>query len=118
MANENNKSPTWQWVAGIAISGMILLSNFILFTALSDIRDGKAVDSKMDVRVTSIEDTNKLQFDTIKEWRDEIRLSLIQIANNQRNNATRQANKSDTIIRGQKNAAQTKAKGKIGNFGK
>lgn len=115
MANSESKTPTWQWVAGIAISGLIFLSNLILFTALSDIRDGKELDSKMDVRVSSIEDTNKLQFETIKEWRDEIRLSLAQIANSQRYNAARQTNRSDTIIRGQEKAA--KAKGVV-IFGK
>lgn len=117
MANGDTKTPTWQWVAGLAISGLLLLSNFILFTALTDIRDGKTVDAKIDVRVTSIEDTNKLQFDTIKEWRDEIRLSLSQIAKNQTFNARNFTDKQDSIIKEQKNAAKTKAKG-VSIFGK
>lgn len=118
MANGDTKTPTWQWIAGIAISALMFLSNIILLTALSDIRESKVVDSKMDVRVTSIEDTNKLQFDTIKEWRDEIRLSLSQIAKNQTFNARNFTDKQDSIIKEQKNAAKVKEKSRIVIFEK
>lgn len=117
MANGDGKAPNWQWIANGAISLLLFFSSLMLITALSDIKEGKVIDTKLDLRVTSMEDTNKMQFDTIKEWRDEIRLSLAQIASSQRYNATRQTNKSDIIIEGQKSAAKTKAKGVV-IFGK
>lgn len=114
MANGESKTPTWQWIAGIAISILIFLSNVILLTALADIRDGKELDSKMDVRVTSMERTNELQFEAIKEWREEIRSSLAQIASHQRTNATKSAGNQDIIIKEQKNVAKVKAKSIFG----
>lgn len=116
MANGDSKAPNWQWIANGAISLLLFLASAMLLTALSDIKDGKLVDSKMDLRVTTIEQTMPLQFKAITEWREEIRQSLAQIANNQRYNAARQTDKSDTIIEGQKKAA--KSKGGVVIFGK
>jgi hypothetical protein len=118
MGNGDSKTPTWQWIAGIAMSGLMFFSSVMLLAALADIKEGKAVDAKMDLRVTTIEQTMPLQFEAIKEWREEIKQSLAQIAYNQRYNAARQTDKTDTIIKGQKSAAQTKAKTGITIFGK
>lgn len=118
MANGDSKTPTWQWVAGISMSGLMFISSVMLLSALADIKDGKLTDSKMDVRVTTIEKTMPLQFDAIKEWREEIKQSLAQISKNQSYNATRAADKQDVIIKEQKNAAKTKAKPGIIIFGK
>ena len=111
----NGKTPTWNWVAGIAMSGLMFFSSLLLLTALSDIREGrvedarlKEADAKISERVKSIEDTSKLQFDAIKEWREEIRLSLEKIANHQTYNNARAVERSTTIIEGQKSAAKVK----------
>ena len=117
-ANGDNKSPTWQWVAGISMSGLMFISSVMLLSALADIKDGKLVDSKMDLRVTTIEKTIPLQFEAIKEWREEIKQSLTQIMSHQRYNAERSAVRQETIIKEQKNAAKTKAKPGIVIFGK
>jgi hypothetical protein len=117
MANGDSKTPTWQWIAGIAMSGLMFFSSVMLMTALSDIKEGRKITTEINLRVTSIEKTMPLQFEAIREWREEIRESLAQIASNQKYIATRQTNKSNIIIEGQKSAAKTKAKGVV-IFGK
>jgi len=113
MANGDSKTPTWQWVASLAISGLLFFSSVMLLAALADIKEGRAVDAKLDLRITTIENTMPLQFDAIKEWREEIRLSLERIASNQSYNNARAVERSNAIVQGQKSAAQVKDWNKI-----
>lgn len=111
--NGNGKTPTWQWIAGIAMSGLMFFSSLLLLTSLSDIKSVKQDNVDIAKKVAVIERGNELQFEAIKEWREEIRLSLERIANNQVYNAERQKNKSDIIIKGQESAAKIKEWNKI-----
>lgn len=112
MAN-GDKTPTWQYVANGAISLLMIVSSVLLYETRADIKDGRKADALISERVTSIEKTMPLQFDAIKEWREEIRISLERIANNQSYIAARAVERSNTIIQGQKSAAQIKEWNKI-----
>lgn len=106
--NGGNKAPNWQWIASGAISLLLFFSSIMLLAALSDIKEGKVVAAKLDLRVTTIEQTIPLQFEAIREWREEIKQSLAQIARNQNYNANRSTGNQESIIKEQKSAAKTK----------
>lgn len=114
--NGNGKTPTWQWIAGITMSGLMFFSSVMLLTALADIKESRVIVAKLDLRVNTIEQTMPLQFEAIKEWREEIKQSLAQIAQHQKYNADRAVERSATIIKGQEKAAHKK--GGVVIFGK
>ena len=68
-----SKTPTWQWVAGLAISGMLFLSCLLLVTALSAIKANSESIISLNLRVTSAEKTVPLQFELIQQSLDQIR---------------------------------------------
>ena len=67
-----SKTPTWQWVAGLAISGMLFLSCLLLVTALTAIKANSEAIVAMDLRLTSVEKTVPLQFQMIQNSLDQI----------------------------------------------
>ena len=77
---ENGKSPTWQWLAGITISLIILISGAMIAETRSDIKDSRAVITINSARLTALEKGNELQFQSIKEWRDELKVSIEKIS--------------------------------------
>ena len=68
-----SKTPTWQWVAGLAISGMLFLSCLLLVTALSAIKANSESIISLNLRMTSAEKTVPLQFEMIQHSLDQIR---------------------------------------------
>jgi len=112
MANGDSKTPTWQWIAGIAMSGLMFFSSAMLLAALSDIKEGRMLTAGIDLRLKAMEIAMPLQFEAIKEWRTEIKESLDLIRDRQRYNATSQTNKSNTIIKEQKSVARELFKSK------
>ena len=84
MANENgSKTPTWQWVAITAISILLVLAAFLLNATRADIKETRAdikevrmSSAAIGLRVMAIETSMPLQFEAIKLWREEIKLSL------------------------------------------
>ncbi len=70
------KVPSWQWIAGIAMTGLMFFSSVLLLAALSDIKEGRATSAKLDLRVTTIEQIMPLQFNAISEWRNEMKIDL------------------------------------------
>jgi len=79
VGESNSKYPTWQWIAGAAISIIFLISSVSLTETRSDIRDVKKANAEICDRVTILETANKLQFQAIKEWRDEVRVGMSEI---------------------------------------
>lgn len=113
MANGDNKTPTWQYVAGVLMSFLMLVTSFLSYEIWSDVKEGRKIDAALDLRITSIEKTTPLQFDGIKEWMEEIRHNIELIASSQRYNDARAMKRSETIIEGQKSAAKVKDWNKI-----
>ena len=79
ISNES-KTPTWQWVAGIAMSGIMFFSCLLLLTALSSIKANTEAIVAMDLRLTSAEKTVPLQFELIQQSLEQIRTSQLKQA--------------------------------------
>ena len=82
MAENGNgsKYPTFQMLLGIAVSIIIIIAGASLTETRSDIRDGKKATAEVCDRVTVLETASRLQFEAIRQWRDETRDALNRIA--------------------------------------
>lgn len=78
--SKETKTPTWQWIAGLAMSGMMFLSCLLLVTALSSIKANTEAIVAMDLRITSAEKTVPLQFELIQQSLETIRTSQLKQA--------------------------------------
>lgn len=75
--SKETKTPTWQYIAGLAMSGMMFLSCLLLVTALSSIKANTEAIVAMDLRLTSAEKTVPLQFELIQQSLETIRTAQI-----------------------------------------
>ena len=73
-------SPTFQWIAGILITIVLLVAGASLSETRSDVRDLRKENIEVCNRVTAIETANKLQFEEIKAWRQEVKTGMKEIA--------------------------------------
>jgi hypothetical protein len=88
MDNEkNDKFPTFQWIAGILITIVLLISSAGLSENRNNVKDLRKENveiRKENVeicnRVTAIETANKLQFEEIKAWRQDVKLGIKEIS--------------------------------------
>jgi len=83
----SGKTPTWQWVAGILLTIVLIIATASLSETRSDIRDTRKATSDVCDRVTVLETASRLQFEEmrqwrneIKTWRDEIRMDMRSVA--------------------------------------
>jgi hypothetical protein len=77
MANgENGKSPTWQWMAGITVSVIILFAGAMMAETRSEIKESRSIITINSARLTALERGNELQFQAIKEWREEMKAGV------------------------------------------
>ncbi len=83
MTSENSKTPTWQWVAGLALSALMFSSSVLLLETRADIKEVRQANVAISERVKVIETGIPLQFEAIKAWRDEIRVSLDRLSTGQ-----------------------------------
>jgi len=79
--NENgSKFPTFQWIAGILISIILIIAGASLSETRSDIRDVRKSTVEVCDRVTILETANKLQFEEIRAWRQEVKSGMREIS--------------------------------------
>jgi hypothetical protein len=76
MTGENGKSITWQWLAGIAVSLVILFVGAMIAETRSEIKESRSVITINSARLTALERGNELQFQAIREWRDEMKAGI------------------------------------------
>ncbi len=82
--DENSKTPTWQWVAIAAISVLLTLAAIMLNETRADIKEVRISSAAIGQRVAVIETGIPLQFETIKAWREEMKINLKEIIANQK----------------------------------
>jgi hypothetical protein len=77
---DSSKTPTWQWLTGVLLSVLLLIAGVSLTETRSDIRDAKKANAEVCDRVTVLETANKIQFESIRQWRDEMKAGMKEIA--------------------------------------
>ena len=77
---EEGKSPTWQWLAGILVGILLLIAGATLNETRGDIRDVKKANADVCDRVTILETANKMQFEAIRAWREDVKTGMREIA--------------------------------------
>lgn len=76
----DDKFPTFQWIAGILITIVLLISSAGLSENRNDVKDLRKENVEICNRVTAIETANKLQFEEIKAWRQDVKLGIKEIS--------------------------------------
>lgn len=82
MTNSENGSrfPTFQWIAAILVTIVLIIAGASLSETRSDIRDVRKSTVEVCDRVTILETANKLQFEEIRAWRNEVKLGMEKIS--------------------------------------
>jgi uncharacterized membrane protein len=80
MSELNGKSPTWQWLAGIAVSLIILLGGVMAADTRQEGRESRSMIVVNSARLTALETAYEIGQKADKEWRDEVRIALKTIA--------------------------------------
>jgi hypothetical protein len=73
---EKEEHPSFKWVACIAVALLITIASTSLVETRGDIRDIKITNTLQDSRLASLEATNEIQFNAIKQWKVELREDL------------------------------------------
>ena len=80
-SNENgSKFATFQWIAAILVTIILIIAGASLSETRSDIRDVRKSTIDACDRITILETANKLQFEEIRAWRQEVRTGMKEIA--------------------------------------
>lgn len=78
--NENgSRFPTFQWIAGILISIVLIIAGASLKETRGDIKDAQKDVAAVCDRVTILETANRLQFEEIRAWRKEVKEGIKEI---------------------------------------
>jgi hypothetical protein len=80
MTDEKANKVTFQWIAGILISIILLIAGVMLTDTRGDIKDTRDIVNVNSGRLTALEVAGQLQFAEIRQWRTEMKESLEKIA--------------------------------------
>jgi hypothetical protein len=77
--DEKSTSITYQAAFGILITIILLIAGSSLSETRGDIKEVKKANSDVCDRVTVLETANKIQFEAIRQWRDEVKIGMARI---------------------------------------
>jgi len=80
-SSEKNTSITYQVAFGILITIILIIAGSSLSETRGDINEVKKANAAACDRITILETANKLQFDAIRQWKDEVKAGMIKIEN-------------------------------------
>jgi len=80
-SRENKVAITYQVAFGILVTIILIIAGASLSETRGDIKDVKKANAEVCDRITVLETANRIQFEAIRQWREEVKIGMVKIEN-------------------------------------